>query len=77
MKKLKDGLLKDNQIVQIKELMHDIQQDLNNLVSTIAIYLSIYLLRIFFKAGQTIITRLIKTNLTKANTDIINKNVQI
>ena len=51
MKKLKDGLLKDNQIVQIKELMHDIQQDLNNLVSTIAIYLSIYLLRIFFKVG--------------------------
>ena len=50
MKKLKDGLLKDNQIVQItlKELMHDIQQDLNNPVSTIAIYLSIYLLRIFF-----------------------------
>ena len=51
MKKLKDGLLKDNQIVQIKELIHDIQQDLNNPVSTIAIYLSIYLLRIFFKVG--------------------------
>ena len=41
------------------------------------IYLFIHLFKILFNVGQTIVTRLIKTNLTKTNTDIINKNFKV
>ena len=37
----------------------------------------IYLFTTLFNVGQTIVTRLIKTNLAKTNTDIINKNFKI
>ena len=40
-------------------------------------YLFIYLFTTLFNVGQTIVTRLIKTNLTKTNTDIIDKNLKI
>ena len=41
------------------------------------IYLFIYLFTTLFNVGQTIVARLIKTNLTKTNTDIIDKNFKI
>ena len=37
----------------------------------------IYLFTTLFNVGQTIVTRLIKTNLTRTNTDIIDKNFKI
>ena len=41
------------------------------------LYLFTYLFITLFNVGQTIVTRLIKTNLTKTNTDIIDKNFKI
>ena len=37
----------------------------------------IYLFTTLFNVGHTIVTRLIKTNLTKTNTDIIDKDFKI
>ena len=36
-----------------------------------------HLFKTSFNVGHTIVTRLIKTNLTKTNTDIIDKNFKI
>ena len=41
------------------------------------IYYFIYLFTSLFNVGHTIVARLIKTNLTKINTDIIGKNFKI
>ena len=41
------------------------------------VLLFIYLFTTLFNVGQKIVTRLIKTNLTKTNSDIINKNFKI
>ena len=51
---------------------------LANLFHTSEVHLFIiYLFTTLFNVGQTIVTRLIKTNLTKANTDIIDKNFKM
>ena len=41
------------------------------------VYLFIYLFTSLFNVGRTIVARLIKINLTKTNTDIIDKNFKI
>ena len=46
-------------------------------IRIVDIYLFIYLFLALFNVGQTIVTRLIKTNLTKTNTDTIDKNFKI
>ena len=38
---------------------------------------TIYIFTTLFNVGETIVTRLIKTNLTKTNTDIIDKSFKI
>ena len=40
-------------------------------MATSGIYLFIHLFTTLFNVGRTILTRLIKTNITKTNTDII------
>ena len=44
---------------------------------TDSIYLFFYLFTTLFNVSQTKVTRLIKTNLTNTNTDIIFKNFKI
>ena len=48
-----------------------------NMFHTDSIYLFFYLFTTLFNVSQTKVTRLIKTNLTNTNTDIMGKNFKI
>ena len=41
------------------------------------LFIYFYLFRTLLNVGQTIVAKLIKTNLTKTNIDIVNKNFKI